>query len=326
MIAGIVPSALAAALVLVQADGRAADADPPYPNRPVRLITGSAGGASDVIARLIAQRLGKRWDHQVVVDNRAGVAGTLGTAIAAKAAPDGHTLAVGLAGTHAAPQFLYRNLPYDPVRDFAPISRLSNAGIALVVHPSVPVRDAKEFIAYARSRPGAVNYASAGVGTTSQLAAELFNQMTKAQLVHVPYRGAGVAVTGVLGAETQAAFLATVSITPHVSAGRLRALAVLSEKRFQASPGIPSAPEAGLPGVNASVWAALFAPAKTPAAIVGRINREVVDILRSPEIREILARQGAEPTPSTPEVLAAFLEQEISKWGKVIKTAGLKAD
>jgi tripartite-type tricarboxylate transporter receptor subunit TctC len=326
MIARIALSAIAIALALARSEGLAAAGEAAYPNRPVRLITGSLGGASDFIARLVAQKLGERWGQQVVVDNRAGVAATVGTAIAAKSAPDGYTLAVGLTGTHAAPQFLYRTLPYDPVRDFAPVSLLSDAGIALVVHAAVPARDAKEFIAYARSRPGAVNYASAGAGATSQLAGELFNQMTKAQLVHVPYRGAGLALTGVLSAETPAAFLATSSVTPHLSTGRLRALAVLSEKRFQATPGIPSALEAGLPGVNASVWTGLFAPANTPRAIVNRINREVVDILRLPETREILARQGAEPIPSTPEAFVGFLEREISKWGKVISSAGLRAD
>ena len=318
--------ALAAALVLAPMQAGSADGEPRYPNRPVRLITGSTGGASDFVARLLAQKLSEGWRHQVVVDNRAGVAGTIGTAIAARAAPDGYTLAVGLTGTHAAPQFLYKTLPYDPVKDFAPVSLLSNAGIALVVHPAVPARNAAEFIAYAQSRPVGVNYASAGTGTTSQLAGELFNQMTRARLVHVPYRGAGLAVTGVLSGETQCAFLATSSVTPHVAAGRLRALAVLSEKRFQATPQIPSAVEAGLPGVDASVWTGLFVPAGTPKAILATIHRDVVAILRLPESRDALATQGAEPTPTTPEAFAAFLNREISKWGKVISSAGLRAD
>ena len=277
-----------------------------YPSRPVRLITGSTGGASDFVARLVAQRLSERWGHQVVVDNRAAVAGTVGTAIAARAAPDGYTLDVGLTETHAAPQFLYRSLPYDPVKDFAPISLLSNAGIALVVHPSVPASSAVEFLAYAKSRPDGVNYASAGTGTTSQLAGELFIQMTRARLVHAPYRGAGLAVTGVVSGETQSAFLATSSVTPHVAAGRLRALAVLSEKRFQATPQIPSAVEAGLPGVDVSVWTGLFAPSGTPKSILAAIHREVVAILRLPETRDALATQGAEPTPTTPERLPRF--------------------
>ena len=315
-------AALAAGICLCASPAGGQD----YPSRPVRVITGSSGGASDFVARLVAQELGKRWGQQVVVDNRAGVAGTVGIAIAAKAAPDGHTLAVGLTGTHAAPQFLYRNLPYDPVKDFAPVTLLSNAGIALVVHASVPARDAAEFITYAKTRPGGVNYASAGAGTTSQLAAELFIQMTQAKLVHVPYRTAGMAVTAVIGNETQSGFLATSSVMPHVAAGRLRALAVLSEKRFQATPQIPSATEAGLPSVNASVWTGLFAPARTPKAILGSIHRPVVDILRLPETREALATQGAEPTPTTPEAFTAFLDREIAKWGKVIRAAGLKAD
>ena len=177
-----------------------------------------------------------------------------------------------------------------------------------------------------KSRPGGINYASAGAGTTSQLAAELFNQMTQAKLVHVPYRTAGMAVTAVIGNETQSGFLATSSVLPHVAAGQLRALAVLSEKRFQATPQIPSTTEAGLPGVNASVWTGLFAPAQTPKPVLATIHRDVVAILKLPETREALATQGAEPAPTTPEAFAAFLDREISKWGKVIREAGLKAD
>lgn len=297
-----------------------------FPNRPVRLITGSSGGAADYVSRLVAQRLSERWGHQVVVDNRAAQAGVIGMGTAARSAPDGHTLAVGLTGTHAAPQFLYSSIPYDPVKDFIPVTLLSNAGIALVVHPSLPVRDAADFVAYARSRPGGVNYASAGAGTTSQLGGELFNQMTRARLVHVPYRGAGLAFIGLLSGESPSGFVATSSAMPHVTAGKLRALLVLSERRFQSAPGIPSAPEAGFPGINASVWTGMFAPANTPKALVSRINRDVVDILKLPETRQLLEKQGGEPTPSTPEAFAGFLKQEIDKWCKVIRTAGLRAE
>lgn len=326
MIARSALSVFAIALLLGPLQTGAADGEPRYPNRPVRLITGSTGGASDFVARLLAQKLGERWDHQVVVDNRAGLAGTVGTAIAAKSAPDGYTLAIGLTGTHAAPQFLYKTLPYDPARDFTPVSLLSNAGIALVVHDSVPARNAAEFLAYAKSRPDGVNYASAGTGTTSQLAGELFNQMTRARLVHVPYRGAGLAITGIVGGESQSGFLATSSVMPHIASRRLRALAVLSEKRFQATPQIPSTVEAGLPSVNASVWTGLFAPAGTPKTILATIHREVIGILTLPQTREALATQGAEPMPTTPEAFAGFLDREISKWRNVISSAGLRID
>jgi tripartite-type tricarboxylate transporter receptor subunit TctC len=297
-----------------------------FPNRPVRLITGSSGGAADYVSRLVAQKLSERWGYQVVVDNRAAQAGVIGMGTAARSAPDGHTLAVGLTGTHAAPQFLYPSIPYDPVKDFIPVTTLSNSGIALVVHPSLPVKDARDFVAYARSRPGGVSYASAGTGTTSQLGAELFNQMTKAQLVHVPYKGAGLAFIGLLSGESPSGFVAASSATPHVAAGKLRALLVLSEKRSPSSPNIPSAPEAGFPGINASVWTGMFVPANTPKALVSRINRDVVDTLNLPETRQLLEKQGSEAIPSTPEAFTTFLAAEISKWGKVIKQAGLKAE
>jgi tripartite-type tricarboxylate transporter receptor subunit TctC len=313
-------------LALAPVVGMAADSEARFPTRPVRLITGSAGGAADYVSRLVAQKLSERWAYQVVVDNRPAQAGIIGMGTAARSAPDGHTLAVGLTGTHAAPQFLYKSIPYDPVKDFIPVTALSNSGIALVVHPSLPVKDARDFVSYAKSKPGGVIYASAGTGTTSQLGGELFNQMTQARLVHVPYKGAGLAFVGLLSNEAPSGFVAASSATPHVTAGKLRALLVLSEKRSPATPNIPSAPEAGFTGINASVWTGMFVPATTPKALVTRINRDVVDILKAPETRQLLEKQGSEAIPSTPEAFSVFLKQEISKWGKVIHTAGLKAE
>ena len=313
--------------VLVVSSFAASGAEPGgFPNRPVRLVTGSSGGAADYVSRLVAQKLSERWGHQVVVDNRAAQAGIIGMGAAARSTPDGHTLAVGLTGTHAAPQFLYQSIPYDPVKDFIPVTTLSNSGIALVVHPSLSVKDARDFVAYAKSKPGGVSYASAGTGTTSQLGGELFNQMTQARLVHVPYKGAGLAFVGLLSGESPSGFVAASSATPHVIAGKLRALLVLSEKRSPATPNIPSAPEAGFPGINASVWTGMFVPANTPKMLVNRINRDVVDILNLPETRQLLEKQGGEAIPSTPEAFTAFLASEISKWGKVIKEAGLKSE
>lgn len=297
-----------------------------YPSRPVRLITGSPGSTSDISARFIAQKLSERWGQQVVVDNRPGAGGIIGTEIGAAAVPDGYTLTVGHIGTHASAQFLFKKLAYDPIKDFAPISLMTNSGIALAVHPSVPARDLKEFVALAKSKPGSLNYGSAGGGTSSQLSGELFNQMTGARLVHIPYKGAGFALTALVAGETQAAFLSTTTIAVQAKAGKVRPLAVLSPRRFPAAPDIPSAVEAGFPGLDSSVWFGLFAPAKTPRSIVVKINKEVVAALQLPEAKAALLSQGAEAVPTTPEEFDAFLKREIAKWGKVIKEAGLKAN
>jgi tripartite-type tricarboxylate transporter receptor subunit TctC len=297
-----------------------------YPSRPIRLISGSPGSTSDFAARFIAQKLTERWGQQVVVDNRPGAGGIIGIEIGSKAAPDGYTLMIGHIGTHASAQFLFSKLAYDPIGDFAPISQLTNSGIALAVHPSVPVRDLKEFVAFAKAKPGSINYGSAGGGTSSQLSGELFNQMTGARLVHIPYKGAGFALTAVMSGETQATFLSTTTIAVQAKAGKVRPLAVLSAKRFPAAPEIPSAVEAGFTGLDSSVWFGLFAQAKTPRAIVMKINREVVASLQLPEARALLLANGAEAVPSTPEEFERFVKSEIAKWGRVIKEAGIKAN
>jgi len=305
---------------------QAADPAANYPNRPVRLIAGSPGSTSDFSARFVAQKLFERWGHQVVVDNRPGAGGIIGTEIGAHSAPDGYTLTVGHIGTHASAQFLFKKLPYDPLKDFAPITLMTNSGIALAVNPSVPAKDLKSFVAMAKAKPGSINYGSAGGGTSSQLSGELFNQMTGAQLVHIPYKGAGFALTALVSGETQSAFLSTTTISVQAKAGKVRPLAVLAEKRFPAAPDIPSSVEAGFPGLDANVWFGLFAPAKTPKAIVMKINKEVVAALRTPEARAALLAQGAEAVPGTPEEFDAHIKREIAKWGKVIKAAGIKAN
>jgi len=304
----------------------AADPVANYPNHPVRLIAGSPGSTSDFSSRFVAQKLTERWGQQVVVDNRPGAGGIIGTEIGAGAAPDGYTLIVGHIGTHASAQFLFKKLPYDPIKDFAPISLMTVSGIALAVHPSVPAKDLKAFVAYAKSKPGGVNYGSAGGGTSSQLSGELFNQMTGAKLIHIPYKGAGFALTGLVSGETQAAFLSTTTISIQARAGKVRPLAVLSEKRFPAAPDIPSSVEAGFPGLDANVWFGLFAPDKTPRSIIMKINKEVVAALQLPEAKAALLAQGAESSPTTPEEFDRFVKSEITKWGKVIKAAGIKAN
>ncbi len=316
--------AAACACVLAMLTLAGAEAADTYPVRPVRLIAGSAGSTSDITARFVAQKLSERWGQQVVVDNRAGAGGIIGAEIVARAAPDGYTLFNGQIGTHASPQFLFKKLAYDPIKDFAPIGQLTTSGIALVVNQQVPAKDLKEFVAYAMSRPGGLSYGSAGGGTSSQLSGELFNQMTGAKLMHIPYKGAGFALNGVLSGEVQAAFLSTTTAAAQVKAGKLRALAVLSNKRFPAAADIPTAAEQGYAGIDSEVWFGLFAPARTPAEIVQTVSQAVGDILRTPEARTLLTSQGAVPMPSTPPEFDKFLRSEIAKWGKVIKTAGIQ--
>jgi tripartite-type tricarboxylate transporter receptor subunit TctC len=311
---------------VIAASASASEDPNSFPSKPVRLVTGSPGSTSDFAARFIAQKLSERWGRSVVVDNRPGAGGIIGTEIVARSAPDGYNLIVGQIGTHASPQFLFKNLAYDPIKDFAPISLLTNSGIALTINPSLPVNTLKEFVAYARAHPGKVNYGSAGGGTSSQLSGELFNQMTGAKLVHVPYKGAGFALTALVTGEVQAAFLSTTTAAGQVRAGKLKALAVMSPKRFPAAPDIPSITEAGFPGIESSVWFGLLAPAGTPRPIIDKINRDVVASLNTPEARETLLAQGAEPVPTTPQEFDAFLKAEIRKWGKVIKDAGIKGN
>jgi tripartite-type tricarboxylate transporter receptor subunit TctC len=301
----------------------AADPAAGYPSRPVRIITGSPGSTSDLSARFIAQKLTEAWGQQVVVDNRAGAGGIIGNKIAARSAPDGHTLVIGHVGTHASAQSLFKNLAYDPVRDFAPISNIVNVGIVLVVHPSVPATNLKELIAYAQTKPGGINYGSPGGGTSGNLTGELFNIVTKAKMQHIPYKGAGFALTGVVAGETQASFLSTATAAPQIRIGKLRAIVVIRKTRFPAMPEVPSAAEAGYPDLEANAWFGLFAPAKTPRPIVTKLNREIVRVLSLPDTKEFLLKQSAEAIPTTPEEFGAFVKSEIAKWTKVVKETGL---
>jgi tripartite-type tricarboxylate transporter receptor subunit TctC len=292
-----------------------------FPNRPVRLITGSTGSTADISARFMAQKLSERWGHQIVVDNRAGAGGIIGGEIVANAAPDGHTLYVSGISTQVSAPLLFKNMPFDPARAFAPISLLTNSGLVLAVTPSVPVSDLKEFIAYAKTRPDGVNYSSAAIGTSSHLTGELFAQATGVKLNHIPYKGTGFALNALFTGEVQAAFLSTTTTSAQVKAGKLKALALLSARRFAATPDIPTSVEQGFPGLESYVWFGLYAPARTPQALIAQINRDVVSILRLPETRDALLAQGAEAVPTTPAEFAAFQKSEIAKWGKVIRQA-----
>ncbi len=322
--------ALAAFLALSWAAGPAAPASSErdkagsgqaYPYRAVRLITGSTGSTADITARFIGAKLTERWGHQIVIDNRAGVGGIIGGEIVANSPPDGYTLYVSGISTQVSAPFLLKKMPFDPVRDFTPITLLTNSGLLLVVIPSVSAGNLKEFVAYVKGRPNGLNYSSAAIGTSSHLTGELFAQVTGARLNHVPYKGTGFALTALFTGEVQAAFLSTTTTSAQLKAGKLKALALLSEKRFPATPEIPTSVEQGFPGLESYVWFGLYAPARVARPLIERINREVTAILRLPEARDTLLAQGAEAVPTTPEEFAAFQKKEIAKWGKVIRDA-----
>ena len=302
----------------------ASAADPGYPSRPIRIITGSPGSTSDLSARFIAQKFTERWGQQAVVDNRPGAGGIIGVEIAAKSAPDGQTIVIGHVGTHASAPSLFKNLAYDPVKDFAPLSNVVNVGIVLVVHPSVPATTLKEFIAYTQSRPGVINYGSPGGGTSGNLTGELVNLATKAKMQHIPYKGAAFALTGVVAGETQASFLSTATAAVQIRAGKVRAIAVIRKTRFPGMPDVPSAAEAGYPDLEANAWFGLFAPAKTPKPIVTKLNQEIVRALELKETKDLLLKQGAEAAPTSPEEFGAYVKSEIVKWTRVVKESGAK--
>ena len=318
----------ASALVMLGLPALAAaqGADPAknYPSRPVRIIAGSPGSTSDLSARFIAQKLTEAWQRQVIVDNRAAAGGIVSAEIASKALPDGQTLLIGHIGTHVSPQSLYKNLAYDPVRDFEPITNLVASAIVVVVHQSVAARNVKELVAFAKTKPDGVNYSTPGGGTSGNLTGELFKQVTGANIVHVPYKGAGFAAASVASGETLVSFLASSTALPQIKAGRVKALAVLQKKRFAGMPDISTSAEQGYPDLDSNVWFGLFAPAKTPKAIISKINRDAVAAMKTQEARATMLALGAEPVPTTPEEFGAYVRSEITKWTKVIKDAGIK--
>lgn len=297
-----------------------------YPSRPVRLIVPfAAGGPGDFIARIMGPRLTDHLGQAVVIDNRGGANGRIATETTAKADPDGHTLLIISAG-HTVNATLYPKLPYDSVRDFTPLTRLVGTPAIVVVHPSVPAQSIREFIAYARERPGRINFASSGTGAPSHLAVELFKVKTQIDLTHVPYKGMAPGITDLLGGQVQAAFPTMVAGLVHARAGRLRGLAVTSAQRSPAAPELPTVAEAGVPGFEASNWYGLVGPARMPAAIVARVNHEFTRTLANSEVRERLAAQGMEPAPQAPEAFAAYMRSEIGKWAGVVKAARVKPE
>ena len=293
-----------------------------YPTRPIRLIVPFAtGGGNDTIARVVGQKLSARLSQQVIVDNRAGAGGVIGAELAARAAPDGYTLFLGGVGSHAINPNLHERLPYDPIKDFAPISLLASAPLILVVHPSVPANSAHELIALARARPGKLNYASNGNGSSSHLAAEMFASMTGIDIVHIPYKGLSPALTDLLGGQVQLMFSSVVAILPHVQSGKLRALAVSGAKRLSLMPDLPTIAEAGVPGYQTSSWYGILAPAGTPRDIVSRLNAEIVKTLAEPDVRKALASEGADPVGNSPEEFAIYIQAEKDRLGKLIRNS-----
>ena len=298
-----------------------------YPSRPIRMIVPfAAGGGTDFVGRLFAQKLGDAWGQQVVVDNRPGAAGILGSDIAAKSTPDGYTLLIG-SGSHNVNPSLYSKLPYDTRKDFAPVTLIAMVPIVLSAHPSVAARDAKELVALARSQPNKLAYASFGVGAISHLAGELLKTTGSVEIVHIPYKGAGDALGNLLGGQVQLMFSSPAAVVPQFKAGKLKGLAVTGSQRQKAAPQIATFAEQGLAAVDVGEWYGVLVPARTPAPVIGRLQAEIVRILRLPDVSERLAAtQFAEPVASTPGQFGAFIDAEIAKLAKVIKDAGIRAE
>ena len=298
-----------------------------YPNKAIKIIVPfPPGGGTDIGTRIIAQKLSEAWGQPVLVENRGGAAGIVGTEATAKSAPDGYTIMMGNIGTHAINVSLYKKLPYDPVKDFAPISHVAGLPLFVLVHPSVKVTSIKELIALAKAQPGKLDYSSSGSGGSMHVAAELFKNMTGTHMVHIPYKGGGPAVADLLAGQVPVSFATVLETLPHVKSGRLRALAVTSANRSLASPSVATVAESGVPEYESISWLALFAPAGTPKDIINKISLEVVRIINLPDVKERLLLQGAEPIGSTPEQLAAVLANDIAKYAKVMKTAGVQPE
>ncbi len=320
----------AALLLLALAAGTLAPAPATaqaWPAKPVRMVVPfPPAGGTDVIARVIGPRLGEALGQQVLIDNRAGANGNVGTELVARAAPDGYTVLLNGGGTLAVNPSLYSRLPYDSVRDFAPVSMVALQPSVLVVHPSVPARSVSELITLARSRPGQLNYASSGSGSLAHLCAEVFKRMAKIDMLHVPYKGAGPSLADLLAGQVHLIFASSPSVMPHVRNGRLRALGVTTAKRVRATPEVPTIAEAGLPGFELTGWYGLLAPAGTPSPVVNRLNVDLVKTLNVADVQEKLVDQGLEVATSTPREFADFLKAEIAKYARVVREAGVKVD
>jgi tripartite-type tricarboxylate transporter receptor subunit TctC len=298
-----------------------------FPSKAVRIINPFApGGATDIIARQMAQKLTEAWGQAVVVENRAGASGAIGVELVAKSPPDGYTLLIATQTTHAANPALYAKLPYDAVKDFAPLTLAGSTPLALMVRPSLPVSNVKELIDFARKNPAKLVYASGGNGTSQHLTTELMKSMSNTYMLHIPYRGAGPAMADLLGGQVDLMFDNLPTALPHVKAGKLRGLAVTTASRSPLAPELPTMAESGLPGFELSTWFAFFAPAGTPRAIVDKISGDMRRVLAQPDMQQRLAAIGVDIRASTPDELAAFQRAELAKWAKIIRDSGAKVD
>ena len=314
---------LALALLLAAATSVAAQT---YPTRPIRLVVGfTPGGGVDINARLLAPKLSEYLGQQIIVDNKPGAGTNIANEFVARSAPDGYTLLINTAAL-AINMSLYKKVNFDALKDFAPITIFSESPNILVVHPSLPVRNAKELIALAKTKPGAMNFSSAGSGTTQHLSGELFKLRTGTNIIHVPYKGSAPSLTALIGGEVEMTFANIPAISAHVKAGRLRPLASTGLKRAAQMPDVPTMREANIKGVEVVVWYGLFAPAATPRDIVNRLSATISKIAQSPEMRKILYDQGAEPVGNSPEEFAKIMREEVARWAEVVKVSGAKAD
>jgi tripartite-type tricarboxylate transporter receptor subunit TctC len=321
-------AALAAALALTAfASASRAQTAAAYPDKSVRLVVPfAAGGALDVVARIVGQKLTETWGRQIVIDNRLGAGGNIGAEFVAKAPPDGYTLLMSSVTTQAINMSLLAKPPYDFVRDYAPVALVASAPLALVIHASLPAKSVKEFIALAKAHPGELNYFSSGTGTGTHLAAVIFDQLAGVQTTHVPYKGGAQGLGDLLSGQVQFAMSTIGLVEPHVQTGRLRLLGVGSVKRYTRLPQIPTIAESGVKGYEAEQWYGVVGPAGTPAAIVNKLAAEIKTIVANPDVRERFYSQGIEPVYATPEEFAVYIKASVAKYAKVIKTLGLKVE
>lgn len=304
-----------------------AAAQAPYPSKPITMIVPfSAGGTTDILARIVSQALTAELGQSVIVDNRAGAGGNIGGQAAARATADGYTLFMGTVGTHAINATLYKKMPFDPIKDFAPLTRVANVPNLLVANPAQPFKTVKELIAYAKAHPGQLNFGSSGNGSSIHLSGELFKTMAKVDMQHVPYKGSAPAVTDLLGNQIAIMFDNMPSAIQHVRSGKLRAIAVTTAKRSPELPNVPTIAEAGVPGYEATSWFGLFAPAGTPPAVIARLNTAIVKVLAKADVKKKISEQGAEVYSETPEQFSAFIQKESVKWGKVVRESGASVD
>src|SRR3954449_12635665 len=311
------------ALLFLLCAGGAAAQD--YPSRPVHVIVPyTPGTGADILSRVVGPKLSERWKVGVVTDNKPGATGNIGAEAAAKSAPDGYTFL--LTATSFTTNPALKPAPFDPIKDFAPIALLATGGLGVYINPDVPAKTMKEFVQLVKSQPGKLYYSSPGNGGPQHLAMELLKLETGMDIVHVPYKGAAGAISDLVGGHVQAMVSALQTVAPHVQNGRLRMLAVMSAKRAEAFPEVPTLEQAGAPDLEVETWYAMFAPAGTPAAIVTRVNRDVNELLKESDVRDVLARQGLDPAGGPPEVLGQRVQRELANWTRVVKAAGIKAD